>query len=164
MATNPMNGVGERYSLTQTSYRRAVAAIVRNIQAQNRESDQDSADRIGVSAATIGNARNEKGDLAATTLLKIGAVYGLEAIGPAMLLIGGKAAPIEASCTSDREMPIAVCKGQMFLAEALSDNNRVDDCEIIAPGAAEAIEGGGQVFDTLRWRLNVLRSQGRVAA
>ena len=159
----PGNGLGDRPTLTQSSYRRAVAAIVRSIQANKHESDQDTADRLGVSAATVGNARNEKGDLAPLTLLRIGAVYGLDAINPAMLLMGGKAVPVEARCVPDREMPVVVCKGQLFLAEALADNDQVDDDELLAPGAAEAVEACGQVFDTLRWRVNSLRARGMTA-
>lgn len=157
------NGLGVLPTLTQSSYRSAVAAIIRNVQSLHRESDQDTADRLGVSAATVGNARNEKGSLAPETLLRIGAAYGLEAIAPALLLIGAKAAPIAASCTSDREMPVAVSRAQLFLAQCLANDDQVDDDELLSPGAADAVEQGGQVFDTLRWRLTSLRSRGRVS-
>lgn len=157
------NVLSNRAALTQSSYRRAVASIIRSIQSRHSQSDQDTADLLGVSAATIGNARNEKGDLSAITLLRVGTVYGLDAIGPAMHLIDAKAASKTALCTSDANMPVPVAKCQLFLVEALSDNNQVDDGELLEPGAAEAIEQGGQVFDTLRWRLNGLKARGAVA-
>lgn len=155
--------MGNSASLTQSSYRAAVAGIVRSIQNRHSESDQDTADRLGVSAATVGNARNEKGDLSAITLLRIGKEYGLDAISPSLHLIGSRAVPEGARCTTDAAMPIPVAKAQVFLCEALADNGRVDDSEIVAEGAPEAIEQAGQVFDTLRWRLNSLRAKGWAA-
>lgn len=157
----PRNELGDCPGVTQNSYRRAVASVIRNIQAAKGESDQDTADRLGCSSATICNARNEKGSLAAETWLKIGREYGLEAIAPIMFLITAKAAPIQAVCTSDRELPVYVAEGQMFLAKALSDNDQVDDHEIAANPAA--IEHLAQVGDVLRWRLNSLRARGLAA-
>lgn len=159
--TQRSNGLGDVPPLTQSSYRQAVASIIRSVQAKHEESDRDTADRLGCSRGTIENARNGRGDLNAVTLLKIGDVYGLDAMGPAVLLIGGKVAPTEAVCTSDREMPVHVAGAQVFLCRALSDNNRIDDHEVV--DGAEAIEAGGQVFDTLRWRLNGLRVRGWTA-
>lgn len=162
MAGKGNNVLGNSATLTQSSYRNVVAGIIRCIQARHSESDQDTADRLGCSAATIGNARNEKGDLSAITLLRIGKEYGLDAISPALHLIGGKAAPCGAVCSSDREMPLHVAEAQVFLVRALSDNNTIDDDEI--EQNPSAIEKGGQVFDTLRWRLNSLRAKGRRTA
>lgn len=64
------------------SLRRAVAAIIRDIQNQHHETDQDTADRLGVSVGTIRNARNEQTDLGALTIARIGAAYGAEAVAP----------------------------------------------------------------------------------
>jgi len=155
------NVLGDTATLTQSSYRIAMAGIIRSIQSRHGESDRDTADRLGVSAATIGNARNEKGDLSPVTLLRIGKEYGLDAIAPALHLVGARAVPEGASCTTDATMPVPVAKAQVFLCEALADNGQIDDHEILADGAPEAIEQAGQVFDTLRWRLNGLRAKGR---
>lgn len=150
--------LGDKPGLTQSSYRRAVAAMIRSVQARCQESDRDTADKLGVSAATVGNARNENGDLSAMTLLRVGKEYGFDAIAPVMLLIEAKAAPVGAHCTSDVDMPPAVARGQLFLVDALHGDNEINDLEIIA--GAEAIEQSGQVFDTLRWRLNSARARG----
>lgn len=64
------------------SLRAAVANIIRDIQLANAETDQDTADRLGVSVGTIRNARNEQADLGALTIAKIGAIYGEEAVEP----------------------------------------------------------------------------------
>lgn len=62
--------------------RGAVANIIRDIQLSNAETDQDTADKLGVSSGTIRNARNEQADLGALTIAKIGAIYGEEAVEP----------------------------------------------------------------------------------
>lgn len=95
---------------TQSSLRNAVAAIIRDIQRDTHETDQDTADKLGVSAGTIANARNEKADLNATTIAKIGALYGPNYVDPYHALYGARAEPIEA-CKVD---PLA------SLAEAVS--------------------------------------------
>ena len=64
------------------SYRAAIAAIIRDIQHRARETDQQTADRLGVSVGTIRNARDEKADLSGLTLAKIGSLYGNEALAP----------------------------------------------------------------------------------
>lgn len=154
------NNVMQRgVALTQTSMLAAVASIVAGIQLDLCESDQDTADRLGVSAGTIGNARNRKGSLAMLTVMKIGEVYGLDRLAPLFHLIGGKLAPESAVCTSDNNLPIGAAQGQMFLAKALADQ-RIDDTEI-AEGASD-IEAAGQVYDALRYRLNTLRAEGLI--
>lgn len=155
--------LGNVRPVTQSSYRTAIAGIVRSLQSAEGLTDQELADLIGVSAATIGNARNEKGDLNPIALLNIGRVFGPDAIGAVMGLAGCKAAPVTARCTSDASMPAAIARAQLFVCEALSDDHEVTDAEIVAPGASEAIDGGGQVFDTLRWRRDSLRARGRAA-
>jgi transcriptional regulator with XRE-family HTH domain len=146
-------------SLTQSSMQSAIASIVQGIQADTGESDQDTADRLGVSAGTIANARNKRGAMSTMTLLRIGKEYGIERLQPVMHLVGAKSVPEIAVCTTDHEMPIGAAKGQLFLAQALADQ-RIDDVEV-ADGA-DAIEAGGQVFDALRWRLNELRATGTI--
>lgn len=156
------NELGDVPRLKQSSYRQAVASIIRSVQLVHSHSDQDVADRIDCSAATVCNARNEKGDLNPVTLLRLGEEYGLHTLGPVMLLIGAAPPePIDGGGTTDREMPIHVAGAQLFLSRALSDNNRIDDAEVLE--GAEAIESGGRVFDALRFRLNFLRLGGRTA-
>lgn len=76
---------------TQSSLRGAVATIVRDIQRAADETDQDTADKLGVSAGTIANARNGKADLNAATLAKIGAIYGAHTVDPYHALYGARA-------------------------------------------------------------------------
>lgn len=142
--------------LTQSSYRAAVAGIINGIKGELGKSDQDIADRIGCSATTVNNAGNQRGNLDAVTLLRIGEEFGLSRLGPVMGLIGGKAAPEQAICTSDDQLPVGAARGQLFLAKALSDR-RIDDDEVFE-GAAD-IEAAYEVFGALKWRLDGLRTR-----
>ena len=67
---------------TQKSLRSAVAHIIRDVQRDHSETDQCTADRLGVSIGTIRNARNESADLGAVTIARIGAVYGAAYVDP----------------------------------------------------------------------------------
>lgn len=142
--------------ITQSSYRRIVASIVNAIKADHHESDLDVADRLGVSAATVNNASNQRGDLSPVTMLKLGQTYGLSRLQPIANMLGAKLSPMEAICTTDADLPIGAARGQLFLARALSDQ-RIDDNEIIA-GAAD-IEAACEVFSTLKWRLDSARAR-----
>lgn len=146
--------------LTQTSMLAAVSSIITGIQADTGETDQDVADKLGCSQGTVANARNRKAAMGMLTVLKIGKVYDLARLAPVAHLIGGKLAPELAICTSDHDLPIGAARGQMFLASALADQS-ISDKEL-ADGADD-IEAAGQVFDALRYRLNVLRAHGLIA-
>ena len=82
---------------TQKSLRAAVAAIIRDIQREAHETDQETADRLGVSVGTIRNARNELTDLGAVTVARIGFHYGAHHIDPYHRLYGARAEVIEHS-------------------------------------------------------------------
>ncbi|WP_257541074.1 hypothetical protein [Sphingobium sp. CFD-1] len=155
--TQRNNVLQRNVTLTQSSMLAAVSSIIVGAQADTGDTDQDMADKLGCSAGTVANARNRKAAMNMLTVMKIGEVYGLDRLAPLMHLIGGKLAPEAAVCTSDRDLPIGAARGQMFLAEALADN-RIDDSELAS--GAEDIEAAGQVFDALRYRLNVLRASG----
>jgi transcriptional regulator with XRE-family HTH domain len=73
------------------SLRRAGAAIIRDIQLRHHETDQDTADRLGVSRGTISNVRNELSDPGALLIAKVGRVYGREAIAPYSALVDSDA-------------------------------------------------------------------------
>ena len=81
---------------TQSSLRRAVAGIIRSVQLDHTLTDEEMADEIGCSAGTIGNARNEKSDLNAATLARIGHRYGVERLDPYAALYGARNVPIQA--------------------------------------------------------------------
>lgn len=80
---------------TQSSLRSAVGNMIRDIQRDNRETDQDTADKLGVSKGTIVNARNGATDLNALTIARIGAVYGSHYVDPYHALYGATASPVQ---------------------------------------------------------------------
>lgn len=80
---------------TQKELRAAVANMIRDIQREHGETDQDTADRLGVSIGTVRNARNESADLNALTIARIGAVYGPHYVDPYNGLYGATATPVQ---------------------------------------------------------------------
>lgn len=80
---------------TQKELRAAVANMIRDIQREHAETDQDTADRLGVSIGTVRNARNESADLNALTIARIGAVYGPHYVDPYNGLYGATATPVQ---------------------------------------------------------------------
>lgn len=79
---------------TQSSLRAAVANIIRDVQRDRGEHDQDTADRLGISKGTVLNARNGTTDINALTIARIGAVYGAHYLDPYNALYGATASPI----------------------------------------------------------------------
>lgn len=95
---------------TQKQLRGAVAAIIRDIQNRHGETDQCTADRLGISIGTIRTARNEAADLNALTIARIGAIYGAEAVAPYNALYGATAHGIAASDAAPlAELSEALC-------------------------------------------------------
>lgn len=84
---------------TQSSLRSAVANMIRDIQRDHRETDQDTADKLGVSKGTIVNARNGTTDLNALTIARIGAVYGASYVNPYNSLYGATATAVQKAAT-----------------------------------------------------------------
>lgn len=84
---------------TQSSLRRAVAEIIRGVQLDHELTDEEMADQIGVSAGTISNARNEKSDLNAATIARIGHRYSAERLDPYAKLYGARHVPLDAEDT-----------------------------------------------------------------
>lgn len=71
--------------------RKAVAAIISDLQRKHDLSDEDLAIKLDVHKNTICNARNRKSDLGALTIAKIGAKFGADAVAPYNALYGATA-------------------------------------------------------------------------
>lgn len=91
MASDPRNVLLPMRLPTQKSLRAAVANVIRDIQRDHAESDNCTADRLGISVGTVRNARNETTDLNALTIARIGAVYGPHYLDPYNNLYGATA-------------------------------------------------------------------------
>lgn len=96
------------------SLRKAVATIIRDIQRDHNETDQKTADKLGVHKNTIAGARNEDRDLGALTIARIGAIYGAWSVAPYNALYGaaahGMAASDAAPLSELSEAMAALCK------------------------------------------------------
>lgn len=106
---------------TQKQLRGAVADIIRDIQRDHAETDQCTADRLGISIGTVRNARNETTDLNALTIAKIGAIYGARYVDPYNALYGATAQPL-AALASDPLSDLARA------VSSICDMRRADSC------------------------------------
>ena len=95
MPANPANVLLPIALPTQSSLRGAVGNMIRDIQREHSETDQDTADLLGVSKGTVVNARNGTTDLNALTIARIGAVYGAAYVNPYNALYGATASCVE---------------------------------------------------------------------
>lgn len=75
--------------------RAAVSRIVRSIQLEHDETDDETAKNLGVSASTVRNARNGSCDLSALTIAAIGKRYGPDELLPYTKLFNARAVPLE---------------------------------------------------------------------
>jgi hypothetical protein len=131
---------------TQKSLRAAVAQIIRDIQAEHGETDQCTADRLGISIGTIRNARNETADLNALTIARIGPVYGADAVGPYNALYGATAHGIVAHDAAPlRELAEALAA----LTQSHTPKARFDSLPLLK-AAAEAVNG--YILSLEMWR------------
>jgi DNA-binding XRE family transcriptional regulator len=84
---------------TRKVLRTAIATIIRAIQLEAELSDEEMGRRIGVSATTVRNARNEDADLNALAIASIGAAFGEDKLQPYADLFNGQIMPRRlASC------------------------------------------------------------------
>ena len=83
------------------AYRRAVATIIRDIQRDCDIDLIDIAESIGVSLGTISNAVNERTDLNAIYLSRLGKRYGGSYLNPYLQMADIQAAPLEGSIEAD---------------------------------------------------------------
>lgn len=120
--------LGNLPRLTQNSYREAVSRTVAAQQATDSLTDQDMSDLLGISAASVGNARNKKGDLGAVAMLAVGKSFGPEALNTILALIGAKAVPTDAICCGNvSHIPVAIAQALPLLITLLGDNDCCDD-------------------------------------
>lgn len=129
------------------SLRKAVGSIIRDIQREHKETDQATADKLGVHKNTIAAARNEERDLGALTIARIGAIYGPEAVAPYNALYGaaahGMAASDAAPLSELSEAMAALCKSE-------GPKSRFDTLPTLK-AAAEALNA--YIIALEQWRL-----------
>jgi hypothetical protein len=148
------NGLGNHARLTQSSYQQAVSETVRSLQGD--DTDQDMAEAWGVSAGTVGNARNKIGKLSAMPLLLLGKEFGPEALGTVLALINAKAVHRDAVTIDVSSIPCDVAKTLPLLIELFSDGE-CSTADVRTLDRAGAIDCLGRVADMLRGRRDAMR-------
>lgn len=106
MQDNYRNGLLPMSCPTQKRLREAVANIIRDVQRDFKETDEQTADALGISDGTVRNARNERTDLNAVTIARIGHKYGAHYVDPYHRLYGACAQSLQVS-QSDPLAPLA---------------------------------------------------------
>ncbi|EQB13256.1 hypothetical protein RLDS_16090 [Sphingobium lactosutens DS20] len=147
------SGLGKLPRLTQSSYREAVSQTISGLAAPEGLTDQDMAELIGNSAASIGNARNKKGDMSAVSMLSIGKAFGPEALNTIMALIGAKAVPADAICCGNvSHIPVAIAQALPLLITLLGDNVCCDDDvrKLHTSGAIDTIINAASMLERRR--------------
>jgi 3-hydroxyacyl-CoA dehydrogenase len=142
------NNVLLPFALPDTkSLRRAAANIVRDIQRDREETDQQTADNLGVSVGTIRNIRNEACDIGSLTMARIGARYGEDAVDPYHALY--------AHCRDDQggEPLTLLADAMAALSRAKGPKARMDALPVVK----DCIEGmTAWVMEIERQRLKVV--------
>jgi hypothetical protein len=115
------NGLGSSPRLSQSSYRQAVSETVRHL--QGSDTDQDMADRWGVSDGTVMNARNRNHDLSPIPLLKLGERWRGEGLNTVLALIKMKAVDEKAIAIDAADIPCEVAECVPELIKALHDGD-----------------------------------------
>ena len=98
---NPRNVLTENGLATSKECRRAVARIVRDLQAQHELTDCDFAEAIGCSIGTVRNARNEETDLCNLWLARIEQRFGAGSIDPYLAIVGSRSIAITSDPSLD---------------------------------------------------------------
>ena len=120
MATTSRNGLLPLPLPTRNELRKALAQIIRSVQAEHGLTDEALADRIGVSDGTIRNVRNERTDLNQETIAKLGARFGPECLDPWSACFGGRNVPKEAS---DGRISLTAVTGSLHKLSVATDDN-----------------------------------------
>ncbi len=124
--------------------------------------DQDLADNIGCCGATVGNARNQNGQLAGRTLFNLLRVDPL-ALEGFLHHFGRRSVPIEAKCDTDELVSTAGAVHKLAAVKCPSSPGGAaitdGECLEIEPSIDEAIEA----LSALKVRCEAIR-RGRMAA
>ncbi|ALC12506.1 hypothetical protein LH20_11140 [Sphingopyxis sp. 113P3] len=103
---------------TRNELRKALAQIVRSVQASNSLTDEGLADLLGVSDGTIRNVRNERTDLNQETIAKLGARFGPECLDPWSACFGGRNVPREGA---DARVSLSAVTGSLHKLSLATD-------------------------------------------
>lgn len=131
---------------TTDGVRRAIANVIRDIQRGHEETDQQTADRLGVHVNTVQRARNGQTTLDIVTLGRIGAVYGEDALAPYRALYAG-------SCLDHGDPLAAAANVMSALTRAKGPKAELDALPVVK----DAIETlSAWALETERKRLRIV--------
>lgn len=123
------NEFANRRPPTKSSYRSAVAKIIRQVQSEHDLTDDEMAETIGCSGPTVANARNEAVSLKGETLARIQYHFGVDAIDDFLALSGARATQNRVGGQRDGKDP-AILFNEVL--RVLLEARHADDAELIA--------------------------------
>ena len=139
------NRLGASPLITQSLLEALASDAIRRVQLKASASDQDLADAIGCSAATVGNARNRNGKLSAHTLWNLLSVDPL-ALEGFLAHFDRRSVPMSAKCDTDvlpstagavHKLAVVTAEGSPG-GKAITDNEALE-CEPEIDAAMEAL-------------------------
>lgn len=145
------------------SYRAAVAAIIRNVQAQHSLSDAELAEQIGCSKETVRNARNENTNLDGVFLASLQFMFGANAIDPFQHMSGARGVPADATVIQDLNTIARLAEAIAQLAkvrdpesERGTDTGPIEAAELMPILLAAQAELDAEIIKTRRAMLQVV--------
>lgn len=121
--TKSTNVFAKKARPSTKSYRSAVAAIIRTVQAQHHLCDGELAEQIGCSIGTIRNARNEMGNLDGVFLANLQWAFGPDTLDPLQALSDARGVPESATCSTDVNPIIKLAEAIGKLAETQREDS-----------------------------------------
>src|SRR3546814_436145 len=158
VCSSDLNRLGASALLTQSLLESLTSDAVRRVQLTAAATDQDLADAIGCSAATIGNARNRNGKLSAHTLFNLLSVDPL-ALESLLAHFDRRSVPITAKCDTDA-LPStagAVHKLAVVTSEASPGGKQITDSEALE--CEPSIDAAMEALSALKSRCLAIRKE-----
>lgn len=132
MHGNVNSGLGKSAILTERLWTTFASSAIRRVQLAHDLTDQDLADVIGVCAATVGNARNQSGQLAGRTFCNLMAVDPMAFEG-VLHHFGRRSVPIEARCNTDELVTTSAVVASIAKARSAKSpgGEKITDAELL---------------------------------
>lgn len=142
---------GRYQTVTASLLLKTIGDSLDDIRRQDGASDQDLGVVLGRSKDSAERYRKGEGEMGALSFLRACKAWDGRFANPVFVLLGFKLVEIESGVGTDRAGFTALANLLAAIAEALEDDNLVDDRELAA--MATEVENAGKHIDRLRERL-----------
>lgn len=149
--------VGKSPILTERLWQNFASAAVRKVQSSHDLTDQELADNIGCSAATIGNARNMKGELHGRIFANLMRVdpFALDAV---LHHYGRRSVPIEARCNTDELVSTSAAVASIALVKSPDSHGGVNVTDVECLEIEHSVDAALEALSALKQRAVSIRA------